>query len=167
MKNDIDARTVYSLSMTVILYELYKSDFLNSQESLIPLYKSIIFGLLLGQVVFLFVKGFSFAGFGDSFQKHFSKLSDSIYIVTFHLSIIFLTLGSILFGISKIFDFFHIPIYFWTKMTFIVINLVLVVMIAYEWHKSFLNKNLYVIVGFYSSIILWSLFVTLNILSFK
>lgn len=159
MEKDIDPRTVYSLSMTVILYELYRSDFFASQESLIPLLKNIVLALLIGQVLFLFVKGFSFAGVGG--QKKLSELSDTIYAFSFHSSIIFFVLGSFSFATANIFIFFKIPIIIWTKMFFILINLGMAVGLVYLWKRHFFkNNNKYTNQAIYFSVILWSLLMT-------
>ncbi len=166
MEKELDLRTLYSLSMTAILYGLYNS--FTSQESLIILLKNIVLVLLIGQVLFLFVKGFSYAGVSDFDQKWLSEFSDFTYAFSFQSSIIFFVLGIFLGATANIFDSLKIPHIIWAKMFFILINFGMVVGLVYVWMRHFSkNNNQYTNLAIYVSVILWSISMTLIFLSLK
>ncbi len=168
MEKELDLRTLYSLSMAVILYELYNSDILKSQESLIPLLKSIVLLLLIGQILFLFVKGFSYTGVSESDQKLLSVYSDYIYAFSFQSSVIFFVLGIFLGATANIFDNIRMATIICVKMFFILINLGMAVGLIYGWMKHFSkNNNQYTNWAIYLSVIFWSITITLQFLLLK
>lgn len=168
MEKELDVRTLYSLSMAVILYELYGSDFFKSQESLIPLLKNIVLVLLIGQLFFLFVKGFSYAGVSEPDQKLLSVYSDYIYAFSFQSSVIFFVLGIFLGATANVFDNLEMLTIIWAKMFFILINLGMAVGLVYVWMRHFSkNNNQNTNLAIYVSVILWSIFMTLIFLSLK
>lgn len=91
-KNPIeDPRTIYSLTMVLILYEFYKSEFLKGEDNLIRFIKIQLLILIATQLIFLLLCGISFAEYKD--KKNLRKTSCSIYAIGFQSFVVIFLLA--------------------------------------------------------------------------
>lgn len=90
-----DPRTIYSLTMVFILYEIYKSDLLTSENPLIIIIKVDLIILIITQLIFLYLCGLSHANLKIKFKERLSETASYIYSFGFQLSffILFITIS--------------------------------------------------------------------------
>ncbi len=82
-----DPRTIYSLAMVLILYEVYKSEYLISENPLFIIIKIGLLILISTQLIFLYLCGLSHAKLKDKFKEELAEVASSFYTIGFQLSI--------------------------------------------------------------------------------
>ena len=97
-----DPRTIYSLAMVLILYEVYKSDLLSDlfkgEEELFFVIKISLLILIIAQLIFLLLTGISLAEYKDENIENLWKTADFFYTIGFQSVVVLFLLvsGSIL-----------------------------------------------------------------------
>lgn len=155
----IDPRTIYSLAMTAVLFEIYNSGILKSQNSLMGGLNIIILLLIIGQLSFLLMRGLSLAQIRSEKSMKILEASDWIYSYIFQASII--TFFPLLFlsFTSNVFNYFVVPKTLFYKSLYFIIFFISVIMGIYFWKENFditkTKKAIYIvmicwiIVGFF------------------
>jgi len=149
-----DPRTIYSLSMTVILYEFYKSDIFTNQNNLILSLKYSILLLIIGQVIFLVLRGLLLAEIKD--KEKLASMADFAYACTFQMSVIFFIVGLFVLSTDSIFNYFVFPKNLFYNSLYFLIFLISCYMGFVVWKKIFIGnqtKN-----EIYAFFLLWILF---------
>ena len=122
-----DPRTIYSLAMVLILYEVYKSEFLNSENPLIFIIKIGLLILISTQLIFLYLCGLSRAKIKGEFKKKLSEMANDSYETGFQLSVVIFSLDisfGIIYYLFKDYGFFFT---LWGKIILIIINFLIAV----------------------------------------
>lgn len=131
-----DTRTIYSLSMTVILYEFYKSDIFTNQNNLILNLKYGISLLIIGQVVFLVLRGLLLAEIKD--KEKLAKKADFVYAYTFQMSVIAFIVGLFVFSTTSIFNYFVFPKNLFYNSLYFLIFLISCCVASFVWKDIFI-----------------------------
>lgn len=156
-----DPRTIYSLTMIFILYEVYKSDLLNSENPLILIIKVGLIILISTQLIFLYLCGLSYAKLRGKFNERLWEIASEIYAIGFQYSF-FIFFINIFFGF--IYSYFKGYSYSsWGKILLIIITF-LIAMGTIKIRKKFFelpdDGNLFhILIGF------WIFIISLLILS--
>lgn len=155
-----DPRTIYSLTMVFILYEVYKSDLLTSENPLIIIIKVSLIILIFTQLIFLYLCGLSHAKLKKDFKVRLLEIASDIYSFGFQLSffILFITIS---FGLI----YYYFKDYgYYGYILVLVVNFLISIMTIPIRNKYFEPKiepgNL-----FYLIIIFWVLVTTIFIYS--
>ncbi len=150
-----DPRTIYSLAMTAILFEIYNSGILKSQDTLMEGLNDIILILLGGQLFFLFLRGVSLAEIKAENREKILGASDTVYTYIFQVSTIVLFTLFFLSDADKIFNYLGVPKNLFYRFLYFLIFLISVAVGMYIWKKIFITtktgKPIYI------AMILWAI----------
>lgn len=153
-----DPRTIYSLAMVLILYEIYKSDLLTSENPLIIIIKVGLIILILTQLIFLYLCGISLAKLKKEFKERISEIAISIYSFGFQLSF-FILFTTISFGLI----YYSFKGYGYFGYILVIIVNFLIALGTIHIRKKYFYPKLEPGGLFYSFIALWFLFTTILI----
>lgn len=130
-------RTIYSVAMTAILFEIYNSGILKSQNSLMVGLNEIILLLILGQLSFLLIRGLSLADVKAEKKAKILEYSDWVYSYTFQTSAIVTFVLFVLSDTDYIFNQFGVPKILFYKVLYFLIFLSSIIIGMYIWKKFF------------------------------
>lgn len=130
-------RTIYSLAMTAVLFEIYNSGILKSQNSLMGGLNAIILLLLIGQLSFLLIRGLSLADVKVEKKTRILEFSDWLYSYIFQATAIISYVVFVLAETDNIFNQFGIPKILSYKLLYFLIFLSSIIIGMYIWKKFF------------------------------
>lgn len=126
-----DPRTVYSLAMVVILYELFRSEYLTGEEPLILIIKSGLLILIGSQLIFLLLSGLSLAEYKDEHKENLLEAANLSYAAGFQSSLVFFMIGFFNFITYGILKDNKILFNVWGKIIYFLISLLILFGV---WH---------------------------------
>ncbi len=151
-KNPIeDPRTIYSLTMVLILYEFYKSEFLKGEDNLVLFIKIQLLILIVTQLIFLLLCGISIAEYKN--EKNLLKTAGFFYTIGFQLFVVLFLLASFslltYIYFKSIIDVIPNP---WKQILPFIISILIAIGVAYTYKKYFknrpeINQWIYCIIG--------------------
>ncbi len=152
-------RTIYSLAMTAVLFGIYNSEILKSQNSLIVSLKAIIVLLILGHLSYLLMRGLALADVKAKEKAKILKTSDWVFSYFIQGSVVTFIVSLFLADTDFIFNQFGVPKILPFKLLYFLILLISVVIGMYIWKKLFditeTKKTIYIcmilwmLIGFY------------------
>jgi hypothetical protein len=148
-------RTIYSLAMTAILFEIYNSGIFKSQNSLMVGLNLIILLLILGQLSFLLIRGLSLADVKTEKRAKILEFSDWFYSYIFQASVIITIVLVVLSETDYIFNQFGVPKTLFYKLLSFLIFFFSIIIGMYIWKKFFnITKTK---IHIYAVMILWGI----------
>lgn len=121
-----EPRTIYSLAMVVILYELFNSEYLKGEDSLIIIIKSGLLILIIFQLIFLLLCGLSVAEFKAEHREKLLEIVNISYATGFQSSLVFFMIGLFNFITYGFFKNNEIPFNLWGKIIYFLISLLII-----------------------------------------
>lgn len=161
-KNVLDSRTIYSLAMSVILYEIINSEILSTQYFL-GIIKPAFEIILTGLIIFLILRGASLAEVNNTSKEKILKYSDVIYALSFQTFLIYFIVILLFSIFGNIFNYLDISINLITKLLFFFVFFISMYIGMYIWKKNCVISQTKYPVYFYMAIwILYSFYIIMN-----
>lgn len=152
-------RTIYSLAITAILFEIYNSGILKSQDSLMGGLNNIILLLIIGQLSFLLIRGLSLAEVKAEKKAKILEFSDWVYSYIFQASVVVFIVLLFLADTEYIFNQLGIPKILSYKLLYFLIFLLSIIIGMSIWKKFFnitetkksiyISMMLWILIGFF------------------